>query len=273
MIKNKKEILKTLCENIKRRMDCAVIGLSGGVDSAVTACICAKALGNSNVYCYGMPYYRNDWTKYNFNAESIAKVLNVNYKTVPIYDIVEGYRDSILDPIEGVTKEHLVSRIRTNVLYYYKELLEEFSNKKVFVVGTSNLTEMFIGNHIKGGDALGDLFVIGDLYKSEVYEFAQFFAKKKYLEPDLIDYIPTSGLTENKTRQEEIGYTYEQIEQVIGDWKEFVTKPEEKNITELYNVSEMHKFVLESYFSNKNKYIISNIIPLRYIIKKEIFKT
>lgn len=268
MLKNRKEILQVLYNTVKKRMDFAVIGLSGGVDSAVAACICAKALGPSNVYAYAMPYSRLDWIKYNFNSEEIASHLKINYKTIPINDAVEGYYDCILDKlsVDGIAK--LKARVRTNFLYIYKQRLEEMSDKKGCVIGTSNMTEMFLGSHIKGGDALADIFILGDILKSEVYDLADYFRKKKILQDHMIDYFPTSGLYGEKTRLEQIGYNYEQIEKVINDWKKFVTAPKEKDISELYKLSETHKFVLDSYFANKGKYSTNLIIPVRYLIEQ-----
>ena len=248
-------------------MDFAVIGLSGGVDSTLIACICSKALGPQNVYAYGLPYSRLDWIKYNFNSEEIANHLKINYKTIPINDAVEGYLECIYDEIspDGIAK--LKCRVRTNFLYLYKQRLEEVTGKKGCVIGTSNMTEMFFGSHIMGGDALGDLFILGDILKSEVYDLAEYYKKKKVIKPNMIDYSPTSGLYGEKTRFDLIGYTYEQIEKVISDWKEFVSAPKEKDISELYKISDIHQVVLDSYFANKNKYQINNIIPVRYAIK------
>lgn len=268
VIKNKKEILNNLYKVLQKRADFVVLGLSGGIDSAVLACICAKALKPDNVYAYGMPYNRIDWVKYNYNAEEIARNIKINYKTVPIYDVVEGYKDTIDFTLSEKNKGNLISRIRTNVLYTQNTRLKEMTDKVGLVIGTSNMTEMFIGSHVKGGDALGDIFPLGDIYKSEVYDFANYFSKIKMLNTKMIDYIPTTGLYGEKTTEELIGYNYEQIESVINDWTEYVQKPEEKNITELYNISEMHKYVLDSYFQNKHKYPYANIIPIRYLIKK-----
>ena len=267
MLKKRKEILQVLYNTVKNRMDFAVIGLSGGIDSAVAACICVKALGASNVYGYAMPYSRLDWIKYNLNSEEIARHLKINYQTIPINDAVDSYFDCIYDEMSIDNVAKLKSRVRSNFLYIYKQRLEELTQKKGCVIGTSNMTEMFLGSHIKGGDALGDIFVIGDILKSEVYNLSDYFKSKKMLKSHMIDFTPTSGLYGDKSRYDQIGYTYEQIEKVITDWKNFVSTPKEKDISELYKISDIHKFVLDSYFANKGKYSTNLIIPVRYLIE------
>ena len=266
MLKNKNVILKTLYKIISKRADYVIIGLSGGVDSTVAACICTKALGPENVYTYGLPYSHEDWVKYNFCSESLAENLKVHYKTIPIEDALAGYKDVIDLPLRTTPAANLKTRIRTNILYLMKDLKNDAFRKKGIVIGTSNLTEMFIGDHVVGGDALGDLFILGDLFKSEVYEIAQYFVSKGVIEQNHIDPIPSSGLFTNISTESQLGYNYYDIEDVIQDWFSFIAKPEEKDISELYRISDVHKFVLDSYFANRHKFQTANTVRLRYLI-------
>ena len=268
MLKNKNEILKTLYKTIGKRTDYAIIGLSGGVDSTVAACICAKALGPENVFAYGLPYSHEDWVKYNKCSESLAEQLKIHYKTIPIEDVLAGYHDVIDLPLRSQPTANLKTRIRTNLLYLMKDLKAQVTFKKGIVIGTSNLTEMFIGDHVLGGDALGDVFPLGDLLKSEVYEIAQYFASKGIIKQEHIDPVPSSGLFANVSTESVIGYNFYDIEDVIHDWFDFLNKPNEKDINELYNISDIHKYVLDSYFESRHKFQSSNTIRLRYLIEK-----
>ena len=266
MKKSTKKIINVIIKTLQYRTDFVVLGLSGGIDSTVAACLCAKAIEPENVYGYIMPYNRTDWIKYNLAAEDLARKLKINFKTIPINDAVEGYKDSLDCPFNEATEANLVSRIRTNILYMYKENLHDITGKKGLVIGTSNMTEIFVGDHVLGGDALGDIFLLGDLYKSEVYEIASYFKEKKCIDSSMIDYIPTSNLHGDDTTYDRWGYNYEQVEFVINDWLEYLRTPTEKDLRQLYSVSQIHKIVMDQYFENKHKHPAGKVIPLRHLV-------
>jgi len=148
----------------------AVIGLSGGIDSALVACLAVDALGSDNVYLVSMPSrFSSDHSK--SDAKKLASNLNANFDTVDIDGLFEKYLDTLDEKFKGtesdVTEENIQSRIRGNILM-------AFSNKfGCLVLSTGNKTELALGYCTLYGDMSGGLSAIGDLSKTEVYNLAK----------------------------------------------------------------------------------------------------
>lgn len=147
----------------------ATLGLSGGIDSVLTCVWAVEALGAENVHPILMPsQYSSDHSV--SDSEQLCKNLGVKYDIIPIKNIFETYRN-ILDPFfagypENVTEENLQARIRAN-------LLMAFSNKMGFILlNTTNKSEAAVGYGTLYGDMCGGLGVLGDVYKTAVYEVA-----------------------------------------------------------------------------------------------------
>ena len=148
----------------------AVIGLSGGIDSALVACLAVDALGPENVYLVSMPSrFSSNHSK--SDARDLANNLNANFDTIDIDDLFEKYLDTLRDKFKGmesnVAEENIQSRIRGNILM-------AFSNKfGCLVLSTGNKTELALGYCTLYGDMSGGLSAIGDLSKTEVYNLAK----------------------------------------------------------------------------------------------------
>ncbi len=146
-----------------------VLGLSGGIDSAICAAIAVDALGPDHVHCVMLPYrYTSDDSLR--DAEACAKALGVRYDTVPIEVPVDGFGAALADMFagtnEGVTEENIQSRARGTILM-------AISNKfGAMVVTTGNKSEMSVGYATLYGDMNGGFNPIKDLYKTEVYNLA-----------------------------------------------------------------------------------------------------
>jgi len=153
----------------------AILGLSGGIDSALVACIAVEALGKSNVLTVNMP------SKFNSNitkdaARILAKNLDVKYIVWPIEDAVNNNRQSFKklfgNDLRGIADENIQARIRGNILM-------TISNAENFLVlSTGNKTEVALGYCTLYGDMVGGLCVPGDLNKLEVYKLAEYINKK-----------------------------------------------------------------------------------------------
>jgi NAD+ synthase (glutamine-hydrolysing) len=154
----------------------AVLGLSGGIDSAVTAAIAAEALGAENVLGISMPSKYSSDHSVN-DAHALAKNLGIKYKHIPIEKVFAGFqstfKDATGDALVGLPEENLQARIRGNILM-------SFSNKDgSLLLTTGNKTEIALGYCTLYGDMSGGLAVISDVGKRMIYLLAEHFNKLK----------------------------------------------------------------------------------------------
>ena len=154
----------------KNRQERAVIGLSGGIDSALVCALAVAALGPENVHGILMPsQYSTDHSVK--DAEDLANNLGIKYDIVPIKDCFDALR-ATMKPVfgeraEDVTEENMQARIRGTILMSY-------SNKfGALTLNTTNKSEAAMGYGTLYGDSCGAISVIGDLYKTEVYELSE----------------------------------------------------------------------------------------------------
>ena len=159
----------------------AILGLSGGIDSAVTLVLAAKALGNENVKAVLLPSHFSSQHSID-DAIKLAKNLNIPYELIPIDEAYKSYENTLSSYFKGlpfdVTEENLQARIRAVILM-------AFTNKFGYVLlNTSNKSEVAVGYGTLYGDMCGGLAVIGDLYKTEVYELAHFINKNAEIIPN-----------------------------------------------------------------------------------------
>ncbi len=168
----------------------AVIGLSGGIDSAVVAALGVEALGKENIRALLMPSQFS--TEHSVSdAEELAKNLGIQYDIVPIRHLFDKYQEA-LSPIFGdlpfgVAEENIQARIRGN-------LVMAVGNKfNSIVLNTSNKSEGLVGYGTLYGDIVGALGVILDLYKTEVYELAEFINRSQEIIPSHIITKPPSA--------------------------------------------------------------------------------
>jgi len=175
-----------------------VIGLSGGVDSALVACVAADALGPENVTCVFMPTrFSSDESAR--DAEALAKNLGVAYHVVPIEETFNQYLE-MLQPVfagtpMGVAEENLQARVRGNILM-------AFSNKfNSLVLSTGNKSEMSVGYCTLYGDMCGGYAVIKDVPKMLVYEICHYLNRRggKAVIPDyILTRAPSAELRDNQ---------------------------------------------------------------------------
>jgi len=176
----------------------ALVGLSGGIDSALVACIAVDALGSENVHGISMPsVFSSDHSK--TDAKELADNLGIDYQTLPIQGIVDKYEDLLAPYFSGksrdTTEENIQARIRGN-------LLMAFANKYHWLVlSTGNKTELALGYCTLYGDMSGGLAVISDLSKSNVYDLSKYTndsAKYDRIPNSIITKIPSAELAENQ---------------------------------------------------------------------------
>jgi NAD+ synthase (glutamine-hydrolysing) len=152
----------------------AILGLSGGIDSAVVAVLAARALGADNVRCVLMPSQYSSDHSVN-DARQLAEKLGIQYDLIAIEPMFESFMQTLKPHFWGfphnLTEENLQARIRGM-------LVMAFSNKfGNILLNTTNKSEMAVGYGTLYGDMCGGISVIGDVYKTEVYELARFINK------------------------------------------------------------------------------------------------
>jgi len=181
---------------IKSGFKKAVLGLSGGLDSAVTAALAVSALGNENVHGLLLPsQYSSDHSI--TDAIALANNLEISYDIIPIKEIYNTI-ETTLSPIfagrePDVTEENIQARIRGLVLMAYSN---KFGN---ILLNTSNKSEAAVGYGTLYGDMCGSLSVLGDVYKSDVYKLANHINSEKEIIPvNTIQKPPSAELRPNQ---------------------------------------------------------------------------
>lgn len=179
----------------------AVIGLSGGIDSAVVAYLAVKALGKNNLYGLIMPY---NVTENTGDGIELAETLGINYEVINIKPLVETFEKTNHFDKTSV-KGNLMARVRMCLLYGIA------NEKKLFVLGTTNKSEFEVGYFTKHGDGGVDIEPIADLYKTEVWELARYLG----ISEKIINKKPSAELWANQTDEEELGISYFTLDKVL----------------------------------------------------------
>ena len=181
-----------------------VVGLSGGIDSTLAAYLACEAVGKENVFGLIMPSTTTP-TEDKLHGISIAKQLGIEYNEIAIDGILNEYLSATQLEDDQLAIGNLKARIRMSIIYYYA------NNKNYLVTGTGNKSEILIGYFTKHGDGACDIEPIGDLYKTNVYELS------KYLDipQEIIDKPPRAGLWINQTDEDELGMSYDLIDQIL----------------------------------------------------------
>jgi len=181
----------------------AVVGLSGGIDSALSCVLAVEALGRENVLALRMPYKSSSPDSLT-HAELLIEQLEIPGKTIEITDMVEPL--FLQDPnITKIRRGNIMARERMVVLYDQSEVF------KGLVIGTSNKTEILLGYSTQFGDAASALNPIGDLYKTQVRQLA----RALNVPAPIIDKTPSADLWEGQTDEGELGFTYEKVDQLL----------------------------------------------------------
>jgi len=209
-----------------------------------------------------MPYNEVDVKTFNSISTDIAERIEINHLVRPVGKIADSISEQISlnneSELTDLNKGNSRSRARMCILYGISHNLEStFPGKRVRVMGTGNLSEDFIGYDTKGGDALADVFSIGELFKSEVYQLLECFRDEGVIDEDNINRVPSAGLVENQTDEIDLGYTYDEME------------PGVRFCLENYNnmlcqdVDGVTAFVWQRHLAHKHKHEASVVIKLR----------
>ncbi len=226
--------------------DSAVIGLSGGIDSAVATMIAIEALSVSNVKAFFLPYKLSS-DKSRVDAEAFADKFNLDLSIIDLTDIADQYfKLDINKNISKLRVGNCLSRLRMNILF------DKAAEHNALVVGTSNKTEIILGYGTLYGDSASSINPVGDLYKFEIYELAKYFD----IPVSIIDKEPTADLWENQTDEDELGFSYEDIDKLL--YSILNERLDRKSILEKFDkklVDDILKRVMNNAFKRKVPFI------------------
>jgi NAD+ synthase len=184
-------------------MSRAVIGLSGGIDSALSLVLAVEALGKDNVLAVRMPYKASSKDSLD-HAQLLIDQLGIPSKTIEITDMVEPLFK--LNPdMSKLRKGNIMARERMIVIYDQSEVF------KGLVIGTSNKTEILLGYSTLYGDSANALNPIGDLYKTQVRQLS----RAMNVPAPIIDKPPSADLWEDQTDEGELGFTYSEADKLL----------------------------------------------------------
>jgi NAD+ synthase len=181
----------------------AVVGLSGGIDSALSCVLAAEALGPENVLAVRMPYKSSSPESLE-HAQMVIEQFGVQSKTVEITDMADALISR--DPDMSKTRKgNIMARARMIVLYDQSEAF------KGLVVGTGNKTEILLGYSTLWGDSASALNPIGDLYKAQVRQLARALGVPSVI----VDKPPSADLWVGQTDENELGFTYDDVDKLL----------------------------------------------------------
>ncbi|EGN67419.1 NAD+ synthase [Fusobacterium animalis] len=225
------ELVEFLRENFKKAgFSKAVLGLSGGIDSALVAYLLRDALGKENILAIMMPYKSSNPDSLN-HAKLVIEDLKINSKTIEITDMIDAYFKNEKEA-SSLRMGNKMARERMSILFDYS------SKENALVVGTSNKTEIYLGYSTQFGDSACALNPIGDLYKTNIWDLSRYLK----IPNELIEKKPSADLWEGQTDEQEMGLTYKEADQV------------------LYRMLEENKTVEEVLAEGFNKDLVDNIV-------------
>jgi NAD+ synthetase len=189
---------------LRRKIPRAVIGLSGGVDSAVTAFLCARALGPENVYAIRMPYRSSNRSSLT-DAALVVEATGIRCETIDISAAVDGYLQSQPDA-DARRRGNVMARTRMVVLF------DQSAKFDALPIGTGNKTERLLGYFTWHADDAPPVNPIGDLFKSQVWALARYLGVPK----PLIEKAPSADLETDQTDEADLGISYARADAILA---------------------------------------------------------
>jgi NAD+ synthase len=188
----------------RRKMSKAVVGLSGGVDSAVTTYLAAKAFGPENVHVIRMPYKISSSASLD-HAQLAIDDLGLPAQTIEITGMVDGYVQQTDPEMSGHRIGNICARCRMTILY------DQGAKLGAIPLGTGNKTERYFGYYTWHGDDAPPINPLGDLFKTQVWELARHLG----VPSEIVDKAPTADLVAGQTDEGDFGISYHKADQIL----------------------------------------------------------
>lgn len=180
-----------------------VLGLSGGIDSALVAFLAAKAFGPENVLGIMMPYKTSSKESVE-HAKLVVEKTGIRSKLIEITPMVDPYFE-LNSNISSLRKGNKMARERMSILFDHSAL------EGALVLGTSNKTEILLGYSTQFGDSACAINPIGDLYKRQVWDLSEHLG----VPSEIIDKKPSADLWEGQTDEQDLGYSYKMADEIL----------------------------------------------------------
>ncbi len=192
-----------------------VVGLSGGVDSSLSAALAVRALGPERVHGFLLPY-RTSSAESERDARAVAEHLGMPHRAIDISPMVDAYFE--IEPDAGADRRgNKMARERMTILFDQAKKLD------ALVLGTSNKTEILLGYSTVFGDNASSLNPLGDLYKCQIWQLSRHLG----LPSEVIDKAPSADLWPGQTDEGELGFSYEKADEVLHLLFDLGLRPEE----------------------------------------------
>jgi NAD+ synthase len=187
----------------KSGVENAVIGLSGGIDSALSAALTSEALGPERLHCVLMPY-RTSSPESISDAMLLVDKLNCSHEIVDISPVVDAFIAHEPD-MDRIRRGNIMARTRMITLY------DRSAKNRALVVGTGNKTEILLGYTTLFGDSACAINPIGQLYKTQVWALARHLGVPE----EMIIKAPSADLWQGQSDEEELGFTYKEVDRLF----------------------------------------------------------
>lgn len=197
-----KDFIKTYVEN--SGCEGVVIGLSGGIDSAVTALLCKDVLGKDKIKCVFLPDAATPKSDIK-HIELLVEKFDLSCEKKDIASVVKGVESSCILKANSFALANIKARMRMVLLFEYANMTNSL------VCGTSNKSEILVGYFTKYGDGGVDIMPIGDLYKTQILGLARYLK----IPGEIISKPPTAGLLKGQTDEKELQLSYEKLDKIL----------------------------------------------------------
>ncbi|MFA7084528.1 MAG: NAD+ synthase [Arcobacteraceae bacterium] len=198
----KEQLLKFLKDEVEKTgLKKVIVGLSGGLDSAVVAVLCKEAFGK-NLTCVMLPSSYSSKSSID-DAKELCEAFDIGYEIVSIAPLLDAYLSNMQE--NNLRIGNFCARLRMSILY------DLSAREGALVIGTSNKSELLLGYGTIFGDMACAMEPLGEMYKTDEFEFARFLN----VPLSIVNKKPSADLWEDQSDEEELGFTYKQLDEVM----------------------------------------------------------